>query len=143
MSRPDLRQRLFAAQDGKCHYCGHRMNMRVPGPTNQAGATIDHKEPKADGNGYHRNSVGACARCNTLKGATPYAEFVALLRTLTLDPPSTGPRKKPKPTLDFARRSLRTKCWRPEDMGLVGYATNSLGDILGPALALAAKGEAT
>jgi 5-methylcytosine-specific restriction endonuclease McrA len=66
-----LRERLFARQGGRCHYCDEQMTMRNyhdlgVRPTD---ATIEHLVPRALGGGNALpNLVAACSRCNALGG---------------------------------------------------------------------------
>ena len=68
-----LRERLWARQSGRCHYCDQLMTMRHydarghdVGPTD---ATIEHLVPRAlGGSNELPNLVAACRRCNALGG---------------------------------------------------------------------------
>lgn len=65
----ELPQRLslFLKQNGRCAYCGRTMVYTGVSKPNQV--TVDHIYAKADGGGCGMgNIVGACFRCNTLKG---------------------------------------------------------------------------
>lgn len=69
---------LIADRDGGylCHYCGCALvgHPLIPLPQ------VDHKHPRALGGGDElANLVLACPPCNSAKGATPYAAFVAEL----------------------------------------------------------------
>jgi hypothetical protein len=70
------RRRLFKEQQGRCFYCG-----RICQLTNDVRAvnrfTIDHVIPRSQGGKIKRNVVGACHRCNDLKGNRDVWEFVA------------------------------------------------------------------
>jgi len=88
----------------QCHYCGRRTV-----PRSECGAqnhdlarTIDHKIPKAILTqqvrkvGGQDNEVIACARCNAMKGNTPYEVFVDWIET-------HGPRKALSDQLAYRR----------------------------------------
>lgn len=67
-----------------CHYCGGAMH--APGSPRaladrKSMRTRDHKIPTCvGGSGEPRNVVMACARCNEMKGDTPYEVFVFFMR---------------------------------------------------------------
>lgn len=62
-------QRVFDRDGGRCHYCGSRDNLGV-----------DHKLPQSRGGGHEdANLVTCCGSCNRTKGATQYADFIAMI----------------------------------------------------------------
>ncbi len=69
------RHDLFRHQKGLCHYC---KKMMVKEPNKALSVTIEHLIPRSFGGTNDRyNLVGACMRCNNLRGNMSYAEFVA------------------------------------------------------------------
>lgn len=68
------RHQLHHAQKGKCHYCDRPM---IKAPNYPMSVTVEHLVPKSrGGTNQPHNIVGACSRCNNLRGDMPYAEFV-------------------------------------------------------------------
>lgn len=67
------RARLFERQNGICHYCDVEMVLEMG---RGFSCTQDHVIPKKRG-GYRvpNNSVGACKRCNDLKGSLSEKAF--------------------------------------------------------------------
>lgn len=67
------RREIFAAADGKCHYC--KTELVLTGDWE-----VDHKMPKILGGSNERiNLVAACAPCNRTKKDKTDVEFFALL----------------------------------------------------------------
>lgn len=78
------RERLFAAQSGKCFYCCRQMGMRRR-HANSAFATLDHVNPRANGGTRcEENIVLACRRCNEMKGSKTLDQFVDELVRLAM-----------------------------------------------------------
>lgn len=77
---------LWAAQGGKCFYCGKDMFTDIPHSTRYAKnrlASVDHFYPRVDGHQRGYNVVLAHAYCNVKKGRVPptmkqVGEFIAL-----------------------------------------------------------------
>lgn len=67
-SRPRL-LKLFAAQNGRCHYCGRRTRIKSHDePHRPDHATLDHVVPVSRGGTWHAaNLVMACYGCNNAK----------------------------------------------------------------------------
>lgn len=68
------RRRLWEQQKGACYYCKRMMVIEIKEPNS---CTVDHVIPKCRGGGQN-NVVGACWRCNALKGAFTVDEFLAM-----------------------------------------------------------------
>ena len=64
---------LFDAQAGRCGYCGVAMTKRAHRGNS---VTRDHRVPKvAGGSNLRSNLLGACRRCNEIKGDRSEREF--------------------------------------------------------------------
>jgi len=62
-----LRQSVHNRSKGACHYCGRTKGL----------LTVDHVVPLARGGSWHiSNLVGACSKCNSLKGNMSAEEFI-------------------------------------------------------------------
>lgn len=95
---------LFNAQDGICAYCPTRLTYLVaPDGTNYPNTiTRDHYVPLCKrGSRRNKNIVGACHRCNTLKGQMTGDTFKrviagnpSLFAVATKPLPDPEPRKK-------------------------------------------------
>lgn len=73
-----LRRELMLAQNGLCHYCGRRMRMGVS-QSDKGICTVDHRVPACrGGKNCAENRVGACRRCNEIKGVLTEEEFRTL-----------------------------------------------------------------
>lgn len=73
--RKAARRRLLNEQDGRCAYCNDPMTMTTG---RQDTVTLDHATPTARGGRTEMsNLVGACSRCNNLKGDMTVDEFRA------------------------------------------------------------------
>lgn len=69
------RREIFAAGNGRCHYCGRQLVLL-------GNWHVDHKMPKAlGGTNDPLNLVAACAPCNRTKHDKTDVEFKALLAT--------------------------------------------------------------
>lgn len=79
---PKRRQKLYAEQNGVCHYCQQHIPYLL--------WTIDHRLPKSKG-GTDRveNLIGACKSCNAAKGNQTELEYLARIRPGTLQSPTT------------------------------------------------------
>lgn len=81
MGKTSTRYALYKEQRGKCHYCNVQMSMAMRKFAHDYTAlmtacTIDHIIPRSKGGRNTRtNYVGACLRCNGLRGALPYEPF--------------------------------------------------------------------
>lgn len=74
----EFRRALWAAQNGRCHYCNRRT--KSPGHHNcgPAAATLDHVLPVAlGGTADPVNLVVACLSCNSAKGDMHPAEWLS------------------------------------------------------------------
>lgn len=70
---------LWVNQDGKCHYCQREMDLHYKQAETRAYATLDHIVPHVRGGKRDAtNVVAACKRCNTMKGAMSYEEFMVM-----------------------------------------------------------------
>lgn len=70
---------LYKKQGGKCHYCRKQMTKRPVGPHH---ATEDHIIPRAQGGASSfANLVGACFKCNNMRGNIPYSTFKEFIET--------------------------------------------------------------
>lgn len=66
MTRAALRARLFAAQGGRCCWCGLGMDLKGQGGR---GVTLEHLTPRAKGGADGEdNLAAACRRCNAARG---------------------------------------------------------------------------
>lgn len=66
---------LFVSQRGACFYCEERMIMTQH---RARSITRDHRVPQSrNGPSTRANLVGACDRCNTLKGDLSEADFAS------------------------------------------------------------------
>ncbi len=66
MNRADLRARLFAAQGGRCCWCGLTMDLKGAGGR---GITLEHMTPRARGGAdVEANLAAACRSCNAARG---------------------------------------------------------------------------
>lgn len=80
--RAAKRQKLWVAQDGKCHYCSTETVLPKQGSTNRANnvATLDHIITQTEGGTDSLNNmVMACSDCNNKRGDLPYDYFVELV----------------------------------------------------------------
>lgn len=91
MGNTSIRQALYKAQRGRCHYCGvqmvmgrHKSSQRV----SRNVCTIDHIVPKSiGGRNSWNNYVGACLACNNMRGSRPYKAFRWFIDTYGRDRP--------------------------------------------------------
>lgn len=68
-----VRYTLFHRQNGRCHYCSVHMSTSHKGPYH---VTADHIRTKKEGGGdMIGNLVGACFRCNNMRGSIRYEAF--------------------------------------------------------------------
>ena len=75
MTIKNIRAALYAAQNGKCHYCGERMSWT---PERDDSLTLDHIIPRAlGGTNAQTNLIACCRDCNNRKGMSPYWAFKA------------------------------------------------------------------
>jgi 5-methylcytosine-specific restriction endonuclease McrA len=82
-----LRTALLLRQHHRCFWCGHPVTLDT---AFDSSATLDHLVPLSSGGRTNMtNLVVACARCNNIRGTTPYIRFFALSRLHPLPPPST------------------------------------------------------
>lgn len=78
------RQRLWIAQDGKCHYCQCDTTLPRAGSSNNVGkiATLDHIITQEEGGTDHLlNLVVACRNCNQKRGNMDYQTFYTVITT--------------------------------------------------------------
>lgn len=81
--RAAKRQRLWVAQDGKCHYCDSETILPRQGAKYSGSklATLDHIITQTEGGTDSlRNMVVACSDCNNKRGNLPYEYFVHLMK---------------------------------------------------------------
>lgn len=77
-----VRQELFDAQRGVCHYCRAQMTMTH----GDLMCTIEHIKPRSRGGKNNReNLVGACWQCNGIRGSMDYDVFVANYAAILAD----------------------------------------------------------
>lgn len=70
---PALRELLYEIQDGFCHYCAKITIWEC--------WTVDHVTPVSRGGTNHlNNKVGACKKCNNLKGSKTAEEFAGVVQ---------------------------------------------------------------
>lgn len=69
---------LYRQQDGICAYCDRKMILASEFEDKSGlRCTIDHIVPTSKGGTNHpSNLIGACYRCNNLKGDRPVEEFL-------------------------------------------------------------------
>lgn len=68
-----VRYTLYQRQKGRCHYCNVHMTISHKGPYH---VTSDHIRTKKEGGGdMIGNLVGACFRCNNMRGSIRYEAF--------------------------------------------------------------------
>lgn len=82
-ARAAKRQRLWVAQDGKCHYCERETILPKQGMKNSGGqlATLDHIITQTEGGTDSLNNmVIACSDCNNKRGDLPYEYFVHIMK---------------------------------------------------------------
>lgn len=108
-----LRLILWDRQKGLCHYCEiHMVRTRKPHPEC---VTVDHIIPKCDGGtrALH-NVVGACWTCNNARGSTPYAMFMALVKTRGRPEEVILPGGSPSPGEWLNRRAAKAarRAWK-------------------------------
>lgn len=73
----EFRRSLWAAQSGRCSYCGTRIRRHSDGKSS-SDATLDHVMPVSlGGDGRPANLVYACRTCNEEKGDMHPAEWFA------------------------------------------------------------------
>lgn len=77
-------QRLYKAQDGRCHYCQLLIDLTTLQPYPRA-PTIDHVIPiSRGGKNTRENLVLACHFCNKRKGDMTGDEFRAFRRAIAV-----------------------------------------------------------
>jgi len=74
-------RKMYAAQDGKCYYCGKEMIHGVENVGTQVNhprlATFDHIIPASHGGKYSlSNGVCACRSCNAIRDTMDFDQFV-------------------------------------------------------------------
>lgn len=81
-TKPNLRNRLHALQNGKCCYCGVKLVMPrgIRWARNEANhrhaATFEHLRRKADGGNDRLDNLAlACRKCNGSRGTMSWVEF--------------------------------------------------------------------
>lgn len=82
--RAAKRQRLWVAQDGKCHYCERETVLPKQGENNKGGliATLDHIITQSNGGTDSlANLVVACYTCNNNRLDMDYNTFYTLMKT--------------------------------------------------------------
>ena len=76
-----IRESVFEKDSWRCHYCDKK-TVRVRGKLQ---ATVDHIVPVSDGGSDDlENLVTACRSCNSKKGTTDYAQYMASIGRLPL-----------------------------------------------------------
>lgn len=82
--RAAKRQRLWVAQDGKCHYCERETVLPKQGENNKGGliATLDHIITQSNGGTDSlANMVVACYTCNNNRLDMDYHTFYTMMKT--------------------------------------------------------------
>jgi 5-methylcytosine-specific restriction endonuclease McrA len=75
VSRAQLRDKLFAAQKGRCFYC--RRHMVAAGAKDDRAVTLDEVVAQSVGGPVAiHNCVAACERCNSRKADRPVKDFL-------------------------------------------------------------------
>ena len=87
-SRQERRRKMFDRQCGVCVYCGERMTMDRKDRKKPSYLTMEHVTPvsKAPFPGTPRVVVGACKRCNAMKGNRSLLTFMLHLNQMSSVP---------------------------------------------------------
>lgn len=75
--RSNHRRKLYELQKGKCFYCECNMKLIIGQYSTEDNIiTLDRKVPEMEGGTYcFDNLIGACQKCNNLRGSIPFEIF--------------------------------------------------------------------